>query len=104
MDLPVLNGKRFAILLMGTDAHGEDAWSVFSGVARVDGATLVIERGLGNPDFEVRFEWLDRIKQVGSDNRSILMDAEYYIPLTVGNLPDGFASDSLFSTGLRWPD
>jgi len=101
--LDAFNGKPFTILLMGTTPDGKDDWAVFPGVARVEEDGLYIDRG-PKARFKVRPEWVSRIRPVDPSLRSTLRDAEYYLPLSAGNLPSGGNDDALLMTGLKWPD
>jgi hypothetical protein len=100
MNLAELNGKPFTLWL--TDEDEESA--IFSGVARWDGSTLLLERSPKSP-FEIRSEWHERIQPVTNEKaREILLGADYFLRLHVGKLPDGTASNEYEQTGLKWPD
>jgi hypothetical protein len=45
MDLTTLDGKPFALLLMGTTQEGEDDWAVFRGIIHLERGHLYMERG-----------------------------------------------------------
>ena len=103
-DSKAFDGKPFTILLMGTTPDGRDDWAVFPGIARVEEDGLYIDRG-PKARFEIRPEWVSRIRPVDASLRSTLRDAEYYLPLAVGNLPSASTEeDDLLMTGLKWPD
>jgi hypothetical protein len=102
VDLATLDGKPFALLLMGTTSSGKDDWAVFGGIARLEDGTLYLDRG-ADPRFEIRAEWIDRIQIVIDPVvRETLLDADYCLSLTVGRLPDDDSGDFL-QTGLKWP-
>lgn len=95
-----LNGKSFAIVLIDEKEEG----ATFHGTARWNGETLVIDRGKGKPQFEVRKEWYERIQAVkGPVAKAILEGAEFWLRLQVGPLPEGDTSD-YDKTGLKWPE
>ena len=96
-----LVGSRLALLLTGEDEHGGDDWVVFAGVVRQDGERLVLERNEG--PFELRAEWIERIRPVKAELRDVLLDADYVLTLSVGNLPAGAPTDGFEATGLKWP-
>jgi hypothetical protein len=104
VDLPALDGKPFALLLMGTKPSGEDDWAVFSGIARLESGTLYLDRG-AEPRFEIRAEWIDRIHMIVDPVvRETLLNADYCLSLTVGRLPTDDDSSDFLQTGLKWPD
>lgn len=47
VNIDYLNGTRFAILVIGKDAQGEDDWAVFAGVARARNGVFFLERDGG---------------------------------------------------------
>jgi hypothetical protein len=78
MDPAQLNGKSFAIVTGGEKDEG----STFHGIARWDGATLLIDRGHDKPPFAVRKEWYAQIQQVkGPVAKAILQGAEFWLRL-----------------------
>jgi hypothetical protein len=100
VNIPELDGKRFTLWL--TDKDDESA--VFSGTARWDGSTLVLERK-PKPAFEIRSEWHERIRAVtNEESRKTLLGAEYFLRLFVGDVPKGEIEIVFEKTGLKWPD
>ena len=100
MDVTELEGKPFTLWL--TDEHDESA--IFSGIARWDGSTLLLDRS-PKPPFEIRPEWHERIQPVtGEKARDILLGAAYFLRLHIGTLPDGTPSNEYVQTGLKWPE
>jgi hypothetical protein len=98
-----LVGKKIALLLIGTKENGDDDWVVFAGtVYEVNGA-LYVDFGGRWPLFEIRDEWAARVRPTDDKSRDILLDAELFIPLTVGNLPDDAPPSEFQETGLKWP-
>jgi len=102
MDLNDLNGKTLTLLVIGEDENGEDDWAVFRGTARWDGTDLHFVRN--GVDFAVPADAIERIRPVPVDSevRSILLNAEYYIPLSIGPLPDNADESEFIKTGLKW--
>jgi hypothetical protein len=100
MDVSELNRKPFTLWL--TDENEESA--AFSGVARWDGATLFLDRTPGSA-FEIRSEWHERIQSVTNEEvRKVLLGADYFLRLYVGELRDGITDDGYEKTGLTWPE
>lgn len=101
MDLAEIDGKSLALLLIGEDENGEDDCAVFRGTARWDGTDLhFVREGV---DFAIPADALGRIRSVDSAIRDIMLDAEYFIPLSVGPLPAGADATDFARTGLKWP-
>ena len=98
-----IDGTTLALLLMGETADSEDDWAVFPGTVRREGDAKYLDRGPNRDRFEIRKEWLSRIRPVGDDLRDIFEGCELYLPLTVGNLTPGRDLDDLELTGLKWP-
>lgn len=98
MDPSILSGRRFALIL--TDERQESA--VFSGTLLWKGQALLFQ-GSNERDFAILQEWYERIKPVPPSVKSILLDAEFFLSLSVGNLPDNQDLRHFEATGLRWP-
>jgi len=103
MDLHLLDGKRFAVLMISETPGGEDDWALFWGTASWDGRHLSIDRGPGNKSFTVPEDTLGRIKPVDSKLKQLFESAEYYVPLLIGPLPEDADLSEYVHTGLRWP-
>lgn len=93
-------GKGVALLLMGTDSAGEEDWAVFNTVLQEEGGQLVLKHKTGR--LELSEGWASRIKVTSSEMRGILLNLEFFLPLTVGNLSDEEAME-LETTGFQWP-
>jgi hypothetical protein len=94
-----LDGKLFTLWL--TDNNDESA--VFSGTARWNGSTLQLERK-PNPPFEIHPEWHERIQAVtNKEARKILLGADYFLRLYVGDVPKEATPGEYALTGLKWP-
>jgi hypothetical protein len=99
MNIAELDGKPFVLWL--TDKDDESV--VFSGTARWNGSVLLVERKPKLP-FEIRHEWYERIKVVTNEEvRKILLGADYYLRLYVGDVPPEAAGEYVW-TGLKWPE
>lgn len=104
INIEKINGKKLALLLMGKKENGEDDWAVFTGIARWDGKSLLLDRGEKKNSFRVPTDTLNRIKPVEKKNKETFCDAEYFIPLTVGALPDDANLNEYIKTDLKWPE
>jgi hypothetical protein len=102
VDLTLYDGKAFALLLCGATADGEEDWIVCSGVARLKGESLFLERSAHEPDVEIRQEWFGRIRPTDDETRAILQGADYFLSLMVGNL-SGDQAEGMEKFGLQWP-
>lgn len=100
-DLKQLDGKPLALLLIGEDENGEEDWAVFRGTARWEGTDLHFVRD--GVDFAVPDGAVSRIRPVDPGIRDVMLDAEYYIPLSVGPLPAEAVTADFICTGLEWP-
>jgi hypothetical protein len=100
MNVAGLEGK--VVVLWLTDEVGESA--AFSGTAHWDGSKLLLER-TSKPQFEIRPEWYDRIQAVtNGQTRGILLGADYFLRLYVGDVPEGATASEYERTGLKWPE
>lgn len=104
MELRDLDGRAFALLLMGTTSDGEDDWVVFSGTAYVDQEELRVDRGSLEPPFRVAPHLVPRIRPTTPEQRDILLGAEFVLPLVVGVLPNDADPNDYVAAGLKWPD
>ena len=95
-----LDGKSLALLLAGED----DDWSVLRGIVRHDGEALLLNHSESEQPFVLQPEWLDRIKPTPADLSEILMDAEFFLPLSVGALPEDADPSDYLHAGLKLPD
>ncbi len=96
-------GKTLALLLMAKTEEGDDDWAVFPGTFRKDGDRAYLERDDGHEDFEIREEWVERIRPVDNEEvRSILQNCDFFLSLSVGSIADS-ERESLDTTGLKWP-
>jgi hypothetical protein len=74
------------------------------GIARWADGHLYLDHG-GNPEsFQIPDEVLDRVKPVPDDFKDIFFDAEYYIGMSIGPLPDDADPGEYIDTGLKWPE
>jgi hypothetical protein len=96
-------GKRFSLLLMGETADGAERCAVLSGTLMQAPSGLILDRGINTP-IDIRPEWIERIRPVGADVKDILLGAEFYLPLSVGPIPEGASMEGYEKIGLKWPE
>lgn len=104
MDLWLVNGKWFAVLMIAETPGGEDEWAFFEGIATWDGKQLLIDRGPGHGRFPVPEDTLGRIKPVDEKFRQVFEHAEYFVGLHVGPLPEDADLSQYVATGMKWPN
>ena len=104
MNLAEVDGRRFALLLIGGDRRGgAEQWAVVAGMARWDGAALRVERGGGEPPILLPADALGRVRPVPPSARETLLGAEYFALLSAGPLADDFDLADFIAAGLRPP-
>jgi len=93
--------KTLALVLWSKNENEEDEVAVFSGVLIEKDKTFFLDRkDEKNP--EILEEWLPRITKVPNDLKDMLMDCEYQLSLSVGDVDETPESYKLF--GLKWPN
>jgi hypothetical protein len=98
-----LHGKRLAMIGWAKKSDGKDDAAVFTGIAHWDGAVLTMQRGPETDPFEVSDEWFSRIRPVREDRRDMLLDADYFFSVSVGDLEVDEVPPGFRETGLKWP-
>lgn len=97
-NLEELNGKSFA--LVAVEEGGESA--CFYGWARWDGKNLFFERpGMKQP-LAIPEHRLSSVTRT-SPELSKLIEADYFVRLTIGKLPEDAVSGEYLPLGLKWP-
>jgi hypothetical protein len=89
--------------MMSKDEHGKDDWAVLRGCILFDGDHPVFSSPQTEKPFPLPIDALERIKTPSDDIRDIVLGCEFFLPLTVGPLPQGDESQQLIKTGLTWP-
>ena len=103
MNIDQLIGKKICLLLMSNIDQGKDDWAVALGeVTIIDGSPHFKADYIPTP-FALPDDILDRVKEPTEDIRGIVLDADYYLPLSVGPIPEGHKPDAYIRTGLKWP-
>ena len=93
--------QKLALLLWGEDENGEEDVAVFSGVLISQDGSYFLKGDDGNNP-EIREEWLERIQPVNSELKEMLLDCDYQLSLSVGNIENGNGLESF--GGLKWPN
>jgi hypothetical protein len=104
-----INPSITANLILGTNRYlrgisstkGNDDVVVHAGSAVLDNKRLVVLLS-NNVEFEVWHEWRDRIRTVNEDLKQTLLDADYCLSLSVGDLPDDVPLEEYRRTGIKW--
>src|SRR5262245_44868140 len=103
IDPSEVHGKRIAMVAWGEKSDGSDDVAVFTGVAEWDGHHLVMRRQPEESSFTLRDEWVGRLKAAEPKIKGMLLGAEYYFSVSVGNVEGSEERSGLEPTGLRWP-
>jgi hypothetical protein len=93
-------GKKIGLLVWSKDNNGADDVRVFTGIAKWHDDKLYLKRIEGLmllPD-----EWIEKIKPVGKDLQDTLLNSEYYISLTIENLPEKEDISKLIKLPINW--
>jgi hypothetical protein len=98
-----LNGQVLALLLMHETEAGEDDWAVVGGVVRFRDGHAFLDLGPENADIELVPQWLARIKPTDDETRDVWLNASYYLPLGVADIPHDTSLHGIRMTGLKWP-
>ena len=104
IDISELENRVLALIATGTNSRGEKETAVFTGTMRRVGGSLVFDRGSNGKAFGIPSDWYERIKAVKPKVKAILLEADYCITLTVGNIEEGEKLSEYEPVGLRWPD
>ena len=99
-----IHGKRLAMIAWGEKKEdgGEDV-VVFTGTANWDGEKLIMLREPPHSSFQVPNEWWGRLKPVSEELKEMLLEADFYFSVTVGDLSEGEDVAGYIKTGLKWP-
>ena len=89
-------------LVLWYNNRGEDEVVVYAGKSLYDGVKLIILLK-DNINFEINPEWISRIKLVTPELKKTLLDADFCLSLSVGDMSENKLLDKLITTGLKWP-
>ncbi len=97
MDPSELIGCQLSLLIMGDGDDDDDEWPVLTGMVRQDEERLVLARPDG--DIPLRADWLARVKPVDPRVRTVLLGADFVLPIRVGDLPASATPKQLHDLG-----
>lgn len=100
IDKSELKNKTIAIIAVDVDSKDEENLVVYSGTINLKDDQLFFNRD-GNNLFEIS-DWQERIKIVGDDVKNILLDCNYSLTLSIGDLPENENPNDYKETGLKW--
>jgi len=103
MNFEELTGKKLALAIWGEDENGKDDVAVLTGRARWANGHLYLDYGRNQKPFQFPDDVLERIKPVPADVADIFLEAEFYISMSIGSLPDDADPNDYIDTGLKWP-
>jgi len=93
--------KKLALVLWAEDENGEDDVTVFSGtLIRIEGLYFLEREDGNNP--EILQEWLGRIKPVTVELKETLLDCDFQLSLSVGQVESEQGLEHF--GGLKWPE
>jgi len=99
-----INNAPFAILVWYKQEGKEDKAKVYSGMATWNAAETAMEIYRDDPEkpsLVLTGEQLERIQIVTPKTKDILLGANYYISLTMQDLPDD-NTEGFNKVGLKW--
>ncbi len=85
VDPLALIGYQLSLLIMGEGDDDEDEWPVLTGMVRQEDERLVLSRPDG--DIVLRADWLDRVCSVDPRVKTVLLGADFVLPIRIGDLP-----------------
>ena len=104
IDFKRINNSPFALLVWYLQDGKEDEAKVFSCVASWDpesSSVYLYRNGSDKPALTLSGDQLNRINIVSEDMKEDLLNADFGISLTMGNLPADLTG-KLNPTGLKW--
>jgi hypothetical protein len=79
-----IEGKKLGLLVWSKDKTGDNDIRLFTGIIKWHDDRLCLKREEGF--IPIPNEWFKKIKPVGKEVKSLLLDAEYYISLKIKDL------------------
>jgi hypothetical protein len=96
-------GKKVALVLWGTTETGEDDVAVYSRKLSVSDSGYTLVHTETGHEIPLEEDWLSRLQAVPKELQPILLECEYQIQLTVGNVDESQLTQ-LEPLGIKWPD
>ena len=97
------DGRRIAVVIAKPLSDGRKEWALFSGIGTVENDTLYLERGAGLKRFEIRNEWLERIKPVWPNARAPYCESELHLSLALNAFPNDTPPEELMNSAQKLP-
>ncbi len=97
-DKTILNKKSLALIIV--DSKNENSVVVYSGKINLMNNKLYFSRN-GDNLFEIT-DWQERIKIVKKEVKKILLNCNYYLMLSIADLPEDENPNDYKQTGLKW--
>jgi len=99
LDYNFLIGKKISLVI--SNVQDENDVKVFLGEVIKTNEELKFVNKSKNWNVSIPISALETVKEVTADMKVMLLDAEYFISLAVGELPNE-SSDGYTGTGLIW--
>lgn len=97
-------GKSIAVILAKPLSDGRKEWAFLRGTGTVENDTLYLERGAGQKRFEIKNEWLPRIKPMWPNDHLPYRDCEFYLSLALNAFPNDTPPEELMNSAQKLPD
>ena len=97
------DGKWIAVILAKPLSDEKKEWAVLTGRGKVDNDTLFLETGRGRERFEIRKEWLQRIKPFGGECPGALFRQRLYLSLARNAFPNDQPPEELMQMAKKLP-
>ncbi len=97
-----LNNKVVALICWAVDQRGKDDVVVFAGRAHLAGKKLLVDLESVGGTIQFDPEWLHRLKVVPADLKETLLNADFSVSLSVGEIPPNETIEQFITTGLKW--
>ena len=98
MMIPIsdLHGKSLALLIWYINENMDSTAAIVSGTAEIRGAKMSLVRGSFLPKMQVPGRLLTRVKSVPAEAKDIFGDAEYFLELTINDLPNANQKEKFY--------
>ena len=96
-------GKSICLLLMSKDDKGKDDWAAIKGEIIFENGHALFRNSKTPKPFLLPDNSLHRIKEPTEDVRGIVLNCDFFLPLSIGPVPEGENPDGFIDTGLQWP-
>ena len=97
------DGRSIAVILAKPMPDGKKEWAFLRGTGTVDNDALYLERGAGQKRFEIRNEWLERIRPMWPNNHLPYRDCELHLSLALNAFPNDTPPEDLMNSAQKLP-